>query len=41
MNILKQITSDYEFLNEGKTIMETNDSDTKKIEDVLKKLGYV
>jgi len=40
-NILKQITSDYKFLNDGKTIMETNDSDTKKIEDVLKKLGYV
>ena len=40
-NILKQITSGYEFLNDGKTTIETNDNDTKKIEDVLKKLGYV
>ena len=40
-NILKQITSDYKFLNDGKTIMESDDSDTKKIEKVLKKLGYV
>ncbi len=40
-NILKQITSGYKFLNDGKTIMESDDSDTKKIEKVLKKLGYV
>ena len=40
-NILKQITSGYKSLNDEKTIMESDDSDTKKIEKVLKKLGYV
>jgi len=38
--ILKEITNGFEFLLDGQTIKESN-KDTEKIENVLKKLGYV
>jgi len=40
-NILLQITNNYKFLDDGQTIKNTDDEDTEKIENVLKKLGYV
>ena len=39
--ILSRIVKDYEFLDDGQTIENSNNSDTEKIENVLKKLGYI
>ena len=39
--ILSRIIKNYEFLDDGQTIETTNNSDTEKIENVLKKLGYI
>jgi len=40
-NILLQITNNYKFLDDGQTIKNTDNEDTEKIENILKKLGYV
>ena len=39
--ILSRIVKNYEFLDDGQTIENSNNSDTEKINNVLKKLGYI
>ena len=39
--ILQQIINDYKFSNDDKTTKTDNNSDTEKIDNVLKKLGYI
>ena len=39
--ILQQLINDYKFSNDDKTTMTSSNSDTEKIENVLKKLGYI